>query len=353
MIRCKLSAIAVFVSSLFFSLTLSAQTGFKVKGEVVDANGEPVIQAGVLIEGTSVGVVTDLDGKFEINAAKGSKLEISSIGFKTQKVNVGSGDMRIVLEAETTTLDEVVVVGYGSMKRKEMTSAISHVSSKDFSSVSSIDASMLIQGKVSGVSVSNTAVAAPNNYGSIQIRGVSSRSAGNGPFIVVDGIPGGDITNINPSDIESIDVLKDGAASAIYGTRGSNGVILINLKKGSKDGNVHTTYSGTVTLNAPKQELDLLTPEQFRAYRTVLNPLEDLGASTDWFKETTHLGLSHLHTLTLSGGNVRTNYRVTADYRYARGLDLTSNRREYGARASINHTTKSGLFSFTANLTRV
>ena len=116
MIRCKLSAIAVFVSSLFFSLTLSAQTGFKVKGEVVDANGEPVIQAGVLIEGTSVGVVTDLDGKFEINAAKGSKLEISSIGFKTQKVNVGSGDMRIVLEAETTTLDEVVVVGYGSMK---------------------------------------------------------------------------------------------------------------------------------------------------------------------------------------------------------------------------------------------
>lgn len=351
MIRCKLSAIAVFVSSLFFSLTLSAQTGFKVKGEVVDANGEPVIQAGVLIEGTSVGVVTDLDGKFEINAAKGSKLEISSIGFKTQKVNVGSGDMRIVLEAETTTLDEVVVVGYGSMKRKEMTSAISHVSSKDFSSVSSIDASMLIQGKVSGVSVSNTAVADPNNYGSIQIRGVSSRSAGNGPFIVVDGIPGGDITNINPSDIESIDVLKDGAASAIYGTRGSNGVILINLKKGSKDGNVHTTYSGTVTLNAPKQELDLLTPEQFKAYRTVLNPLEDLGASTDWFKETTHLGLSHLHTLTLSGGNVRTNYRVTADYRYARGLDLTSNRREYGARASINHTTKSGLFSFTANLT--
>lgn len=281
----RLLPVIIVLASFFSEISAFAQVA-PVKGLVVDANGEPVIQAGVLIEGTSVGVVTDLDGKFEINAAKGSKLEISSIGFKTQKVNVGSGDMRIVLEAETTTLDEVVV-GYGSMKRKEMTSAISHVSSKDFSSVSSIDASMLIQGKVSGVSVSNTAVADPNNYGSIQIRGVSSRSAGNGPFIVVDGIPGGDLTNINPADIESIDVLKDGAASAIYGTRGSNGVILINLKKGSKDGNVHTTYSGTVTLNAPKQELDLLTPEQFRAYRTVLNPLEDLGASTDWFKETT------------------------------------------------------------------
>ena len=204
---------------------------------------------------------------------------------------------------------------------------------------------MLIQGKVSGVSVSNTAVADPNNIGSIQIRGVSSRSAGNGPFVVVDGVPGGDLTNINPADIESIDVLKDGAASAIYGTRGSNGVILVNLKKGSKDGNIHTTYSGTVTLNAPKNELDMMTAEQYRAYRTVNNPLDDLGASSDWFKATTRMGINHLHTLTVSGGNAKTNYRVTADYRYARGIDLSSDRREYGARAGVNHTTKSGLFT--------
>lgn len=197
MIKCRLSAAAAFFASMLFSLTLAAQTGPVVKGVVVDTDGEPVIQAGVQIEGTTVGVVTDIDGNFEINAAKGSTLEVSSVGFRTQRVYVSGGDMRIVLETETTALDEVVVVGYGSMKRKEMTSAISHVSAKDFSSVSSIDASMLIQGKVSGVSVSNTAAADPNNYGSIQIRGVSSRSAGNGPFIVVDGVPGGDLTNIN------------------------------------------------------------------------------------------------------------------------------------------------------------
>lgn len=351
MIKCRLSAAAAFFASMLFSLTLAAQTGPAVKGVVVDTDGEPVIQAGVQIEGTTVGVVTDIDGNFEINAAKGSTLEVSSVGFRTQRVYVSGGDMRIVLETETTALDEVVVVGYGSMKRKEMTSAISHVSAKDFSSVSSIDASMLIQGKVSGVSVSNTAAADPNNYGSIQIRGVSSRSAGNGPFIVVDGVPGGDLTNINPADIESIDVLKDGAASAIYGTRGSNGVILVNLKKGSKDGNIHTTYSGSVTLNTPKQELDMLTAAQFRAYRTVKNPLEDLGADTDWFKETTRTGFNHLHTLTLSGGNAKTSYRVTADYRYATGIDLSSDRREYGARAGVNHTTKGGLFTFTANIT--
>ena len=345
------SVLVVMASFLLMSAVLFAQSDGLVRGVVVDSEGEPVIQAGVVVAGTHTGVVTDLDGKFEIRAAKGSILEISSVGYRTAKVYVSGGELRVVLEEEKTILDEVVVVGYGTMKRKEMTSAISHVGAKDFSSVSSLDASMLIQGKVSGVTVSNTAVADPNNTGSIQIRGVSSRSAGNGPFIVVDGVPGGDLTNINPADIESIDVLKDGAASAIYGTRGSNGVILVNLKKGSKDGSIHTTYGGTVTLNAPKNELDMMTAEQYRAYRTVNNPLDDLGASTDWFKATTRLGFSHLHTLTVSGGNAKTNYRVTADYRYARGIDLSSDRREYGARAGVNHTTKGGLFTFTANLT--
>ena len=162
------------------------------------------------------------------------------------------------MKEESTALNEVVVVGYGTMKRKEMTSAISHVGAKDLNQISSLDASMLLQGKVSSVSVSNTALADPNSTGSIQIRGISSRNAGLGPLIVVDGVPGGDMTNINPADIESIDVLKDGAASAIYGTRGSNGVILVNLKKGTRDGEVHTTYSAAVTFNKAKKELDIM-----------------------------------------------------------------------------------------------
>ena len=209
---------------------------------------------------------------------------------------------------------------------------------------------MLLQGKVSSVSVSNTALANPNSTGSIQIRGISSRNASLSPLIVIDGIPGGDLTNINPADIESIDVLKDGAASAIYGTRGSNGVILVNLKKGSKDGQIHTTYSTSVTFNKVKNELDIMNAEQYRAYCIPSNPLNDLGSSTDWFDEITRLGVTHMHTLTLSGGTARTNYRLTVDYRNAEGVDLRSDRREYGARASINHTTKDGLFTFSANI---
>ena len=332
--------------------SLEVQQESKVSGTVTDEKGEPVIGASVVVVESKQGTITDIDGKFLVNVPKNGHLKVSYIGYETQEVAVKNGQLlKIVLKEESTALNEVVVVGYGTMKRKEMTSAISHIGAKDLNQISSLDASMLLQGKVSSVSVSNTALADPNNQGSIQIRGVSSRNAGLGPLIVVDGVPGGDMTNINPADIESIDVLKDGAASAIYGTRGSNGVILINLKKGTKDGQVHTTYSTSVTFNKAKKELDIMNAEEYRAYRTVSNPLSDMGADSDWFDAVTQLGVTHMHTLTLSGGNARTNYRVTADYRNARGIDLRSDRHEYGARANINHTTKDGLFTFSANIT--
>lgn len=324
----------------------------KVTGTVIDEKGEVVIGATVMVVETKQGTVTDIDGNFTLNVPRTAHLRVSFIGYQTQEVAVGSKQtLRIVLKEESTALDEVVVVGYGTMKRKEMTSAISHVGAKDLNQISSLDASMLLQGKVSSVSVSNTALADPNSTGSIQIRGVSSRNASLSPLIVIDGVPGGDLTNINPADIESIDVLKDGAASAIYGTRGSNGVVLVNLKKGTKDGQVHTTYSASVTFNKAKKELDIMNSEEYRAYRIPANPLSDLGGDTDWFDAITRLGVTHMHTLTFSGGNSRTNYRVTADFRNAEGIDLRSDRREYGARATINHTTKDGLFSFAANIT--
>ena len=317
-------------------------------GTVVDSDGEPIIGASVFIQGTQTGSVTDLDGKFSLSPEKGQDVVISSIGFEDKVIRYqGQKDLRVVLETAMTAIDEVVVVGYGTMKKKEMTSAISHVSAKDLNQVTSLDSKMLLQGKVSGVSVDNSQMADPNHQGDIQIRGVASRQAGTGPLYVIDGIPGGDMTNINPADIESIDILKDGAASAIYGTRGGNGVILVNLKKGSRDGSIHTQYSGSLTINQAKRELPIMTADQFRAYRCVNNPLADFGASTDWFKESTRTGLVHMHTLTLSGGNARTNYRVSADVRDARGIDLRSDRKEYGARAMISHSTKSGLFSFT------
>ena len=336
---------------LLLMLPFAAKAQGTFTGTVVDPDGVPVIGASVMIPGSQTGVVTDLDGKFSIPLERGQEVVISSIGFEDKVLRYqGQKDLRIVLATAMTALDEVVVVGYGTLTKKEMTSAISHVAAKDLNQVTSLDSRMLLQGKVSGVTVDNSATGDPNHQADIQIRGVSSRQAGTGPLYVIDGVPGGDMTNINPTDIESIDVLKDGAASAIYGTRGGNGVILVNLKKGSRDGAVHTQYSTSLTLNQAKRELHMLSADQYRAYRCITNPLADFGASTDWFKEATRTGIAHMHTLTVSGGNARTNYRVTADYRYARGIDLRSDRREYGARASFSHTTKSGLFTFSANI---
>ena len=203
---------------------------------------------------------------------------------------------------------------------------------------------------MAGVSVTNTAAADPNNRASIQIRGISSRAAGLGPLIVIDGIPGGNLTNINPNDIASMDILKDGAASAIYGTRGSNGVIVITTKKGSRDGKFHATYNGMLTASIPLHELDQLTAEEFREYRVPNNPTSDLGGATNWIDEITRTGFTHQHTVTLSGGTSQSNYRVSVDYRNATGIDIRSSREEYGARASINHTTKNGLLDFSVNI---
>lgn len=349
---CILALMITFWSGTdIYATTIKMQQDQKVKGIIVDEKGEVIIGATIQVIDSHERTVTNMDGEFTIAVPQNSYLTVSYIGYETQKIAIGKQKLlRIVLKEENTLLNEVVVVGYGTMKRKEMTSAISHVSAKDLNQISSLDASMLLQGKVSSVSVSNTALANPNSTGSIQIRGISSRNASLSPLIVIDGIPGGDLTNINPADIESIDVLKDGAASAIYGTRGSNGVILVNLKKGGKDGQIHTTYSTSVTFNKVKNELDIMNAEQYRAYCIPSNPLNDLGSSTDWFDEITRLGVTHMHTLTLSGGTARTNYRLTVDYRNAEGVDLRSDRREYGARASINHTTKDGLFTFSANI---
>ena len=233
--------------SLMMPLSLLAQN-IQVQGIVKDQTGETVIGATVMQKGTSNGTITDYDGKFTLNVPSKAILVFSYIGFATQEVAVnGRTNLLVTLKDDQQVLNEVVVIGYGTMDKKELTSAISHISEKDFLTVSSMDPSMMIQGKVAGVSITNTGSGDPNNQASIQIRGVSSRSAGLGPLIVVDGVPGGNLTNINPNDIASFDILKDGAASAIYGTRGSNGVIVVTTKKGSKDGHSHASYSSQLS----------------------------------------------------------------------------------------------------------
>ena len=345
--------VASMLILLLMPLGLLAQE-VRVQGLVKDASGDAIIGASVVQKGKkgATGAITDLDGRFVMNVPAKATLVVSYLGYETREVAVnGQTQLTITMTEDNKVLNEVVVVGYGTMDKKELTSAVSHVGEKDFLTVSSLDPSMMIQGKVAGVSITNTGAGDPNNQASIQIRGVSSRSAGLGPLIVIDGVPGGNLTNLNPNDIASFDILKDGAASAIYGTRGSNGVIVVTTKKGSKDGNMHTSYSTMMSWDVIKKELKMMDAQDYRAVRLGWGDTGvDLGGNVDWLDAVSRTGATVQHTLTLSGGNDKSNYRISADYRNAHGIDLRSKREEYGARASIMHTTKNGLFTLTANV---
>ena len=346
------SRLGLLLVCMLLPMSVYAQR-LDIHGVITDEAGEPVPGVAVLVKGTVMGTATDLDGNFAIsNVDPKSVLEISSIGFLTQEIQVnGKETINVVLQEDRALLNEVVVIGYGTMDKKELTSAITHISNKDFLPSSGQSPAMMIQGKAAGVSITNTGTGDPNNGASIQIRGISSRSAGLGPLIVVDGVPGADMSNLNPNDIESFDILKDGAASAIYGTRGSNGVVLITTKKGSTDGTIHTQYNGTFSFDVMNRELDMLDADEYRKFRLQGDGRGvDLGDSVDWLDAVSRVGTKHTHAITLSGGNMKTNYRVTADYRDAKGIDIRSARKEYGARSSINHTTQDGLFTFIANI---
>lgn len=349
--RNKFKYMLLLLLTAIGSLPVLAQQ-ISITGTVTEPGGEPLIGVSVTVKGSKNGAVTDIDGKYSISADAKGQLVFGYVGYETKEVSVGGRSViNVELNENSEVLNEVVVIGYGTMDKKELTSAISHVSEKDFLSVSSLDPSMMIQGKVPGVSITNTGAGDPNNQASIQIRGVSSRSAGLGPLIVIDGVPGGNLTNINPNDIASFDILKDGAASAIYGTRGSNGVILVTTKKGSKDGSTHTSYSTTLAWDKVKRELDMMTAQDYRDVRLGWGDRGiDLGGNVDWLDAVTRTGFTQQHTLTVSGGNDKSNYRVSADYRKANGIDLRSEREEYGARASVMHTTKGGLFTVSLNV---
>lgn len=341
--------LVLWVMFLFATLTTSAQQ-VKVTGTVTDPGGEPLV--GVSVKANASETITDIDGKYSIDVPSAGSITFSYVGFETivEKVN-GRKNINVMLQEKNDVLNEVVVIGYGTMDKKELTSAISHVGEKDFLTISSLDPSMMIQGKVAGVSITNTGAGDPNNQASIQIRGVSSRSAGLGPLVVIDGVPGGNLTNINPNDIASFDILKDGAASAIYGTRGSNGVIVVTTKKGTKDGAMHTSYSGMTSWDVMKKELKMMNADEYRDVRLGWGDTGvDLGGNYDWLDGVSRTGFTTQHTLSMSGGNAQSNYRVSVDYRNAHGIDLRSKREEYGARASMMHTTKGGLLTLSANV---
>ena len=325
------------------------QTNKRISGTIVGTDNEPIIGANVQQKNLpSNGTISDIDGNFTLNVPENATLIISYIGYTRQEVSVSNQTtLRITLLEDLQALDEVVVIGYGTIAKREVTSAVSHVSSKDFLSISTNNPLMQVQGRVSGVSISNTGSADPNSEASVQVRGVASRTASNAPLVVIDGVPGGNLQNVNENDIESISILKDGAAASIYGTRGSNGVIIVTTKKGSSDGTFKTTYTGYLSTDVVKKQLSVLTSDEFRKHPERGN---DFGANTDWFDETTRIGVTQRHTVQVSGGTAKNNYRATVDYRNGEGVDIRSDRKELGARVSINHQSPNDLYRFVFNV---
>jgi len=327
---------------LVLPIALFAQTR-TVTGTVTDSSGAPVANASVLAKGSKSGTTTSAAGTFSLSVpASTQTLVISSVSYEAQEVPVGSGVIAVSLQSSSTSLGAVTVVavGYGTLNKREVTSAITHLSARDLLPFGGNNALNSIQGKVAGLSVTNTSPADPNATPSIQLRGVSSRNAGLGPLYVINGVPGGNIDNLNQNDIESIDVLKGGAASAIYGTRGSNGVVLITTKKGTNQ--PQAFYDGYVSFDMPTNQIEVLSREEFLAH----NRGTDYGGNTDWFKAVTRdYAFNQKQTLQFSGGNVKTNYILSLDYRNAKGLDLRSTKQEYGARLNLNHTSANNLYT--------
>ena len=330
---CLSRSFLVFIG-LFVTMMASAQQ-FTVKGTVKDATGEPIIGANVMVKGTSNGTITDIDGNYSISGANSSSvLVFTFIGYKSQEVACkGQHEINVVLAEDSQTLDEVVVVGYGSLSKKELSSSIVQVDKSEFQQGAMNNPMEMLTGKVAGLNVNNTASANPNSGSSLQIRGATSITASNDPLIVIDGIAGGDIRNLSSQDIESMTVLKDAASAAIYGTRGANGVILITTKKGvSEPGTAKVTYDSWFGVNFANSGPDILSPDEFRRSRRGT----DYGASTDWYGLLLRdFSYDNNQYISIDGSTKNGYYGASFNYKNATGIDLKSAREEYGGRFVI------------------
>lgn len=322
----------LLLTLLSFSLTALAQQ--KVTGKVKDSSGEPVIGASVVVKGNNtMGTITDFDGNFMLDVPAKSVLVISYIGYVTQEVpTAGKNSLEIVLKEDTKTLDEVVVIGYGTQRKGDVTSSVASVKADNFVKGAVKDVGQLIQGKVAGLAITNPN-GDPTGSTQIRLRGTNTIGGANtAPLVLIDGIPG-ELGTVAPEDVESVDVLKDGSAAAIYGTRGTNGVILITTKQAKGVDINQVEYNGYVSTSLIAKKLDMLNADEFRT----LYPDRDHGADTDWIDEISRTPVSHVHNLSLMGGNSKTNYIANLNYASRQGIMKKSDFESFQGRIEVTH----------------
>lgn len=329
----------VMIALLFFVVVVNAAAQRKtVTGIVTDETGEPVIGASILEKGTTNGMMTNFNGEFSLDIASNGTLVVSYVGYKTQEVPVaGKSRITISLEEDSQLLREVVAIGYGSQTKKELTGAVSSIKPESFNKGIQSSATGLLQGKVAGLNIVKLGGGDPTNKDyNVQLRGVGSLKGSQSPLFIIDGVPGGDINSVNPNDIESIDVLKDGSAAAIYGTRANAGVILITTKRGESGGKSKIEYSSNLSADVISKKLRVLTADE---YREKMVPLGrgDEGASTDWLKEITRpVAFSQQHNVAISGGTKDFSFRGSVGYKSNQGLAIESEYKEILTRFSAN-----------------
>ena len=359
MMNFKLNKKPLMMLFLFclFPLGISAQN--IVKGLVNDENGDPVIGATVRVLGTNNGTVTDLDGHFQVNATPNAQLSISYVGYETQKVNVGGQkNLTIVLKSEDTTLNDVVVIGYGTMKKKLVTGATVQVKGDDIAKLNTTNALEAMASSSPGVQITQSS-SQPGKGFNVTIRGKGT-IGNSAPLYVIDGVPGGNLDGINPADIESIDVLKDAASAAIYGARGANGVILVTTKQG-KTGKVELSYNGSVGWSNCYKRPQLLNAQQymaimdeysfntsgqkvdFSAYipQNVLDKVADGWTGTDWWGAFENKNaIQQNHSVTLTGGSDRSKFAMSYTYTGNEGImgaDVASYYNRHTIRINSDH----------------
>jgi TonB-dependent starch-binding outer membrane protein SusC len=326
---------SLFLLLFCFAIGIASAQERTIKGKVTSAEEGPLPGVNIKLQGTLQGAVTDADGNYTITVpGPEAVLEFSYISYTSQTVTVGSqSTIDMVLAPAATALGEIVVIGYGTQKRNEVTSAVASVKSGDFNKGNVNSAEQLIQGKVSGLSITKVG-GNPNEGYNIRLRGLSTVGMSTQPLIVIDGVIGGALENIDPNDVESINVLKDGSAAAIYGTRGSSGVIIVTTKRG-RAGTAVVDYNGYVTVEAIAKTTDVMDASEWRALSQELGSGTDHGYSTNWFDEITQTAVAQAHNISLSGGTEKTNYRASVNYRTGNGSIINTGYSQLNGRINL------------------
>ncbi len=329
-----------------------SQQTLTVTGTIVDEGSQPLPGVNVIIKGTTNGTVSDVNGYYKIDIpSEDAILLFSMVGYKTEEIQVsGRTKINLKMEPSTESLDEVVVIGYGSVTKRELTGAVTSVKEDNFNKGVVDNPMQLVQGKVAGLTIITPNGGDPTSNSEVLLRGTSSILGSSAPLVVIDGIPGGDLGSVIPEDVESIDILKDGSAAAIYGTRGTNGVILITTKKGSS-GKIQTEFSSSFMTERILNKLQVLTGDEYRQVKEdwaasgdtrmekEAASMTDYGYSTDWLDAIMRKPLTHKEHLAVSGGTSSSNYRVSFEYVDREGILLNSDKKDYKVSANLNHRT--------------